>query len=170
MKGWIQPYGKSIHLLTLCFLSLPLHTWAQLEFQPFWCVRIRTSKIINCDDHTSYNINFSRHVNFTPSPLATYALPPPPPYVHPAGPVVRGGFFCLIFFLFFFPNWQWSLNSIWGFFLLLFFFVSVVSTQPLSFLPPSVRWEVKGLSELLLCLLWHFSDILIFWKNFKVNI
>ena len=36
------------------------------------------------------------------------------------------------------------------------------------FLPPSVRREVKGLSELLLLLLLqHFSDILIFFKDFK---
>ena len=35
------------------------------------------------------------------------------------------------------------------------------------FLPPSVRREVKGLSELLL--LQHFSDIVIFWKFFKVS-
>ena len=34
------------------------------------------------------------------------------------------------------------------------------------FLPPSVRWEVKGLSELLSR---HYSDILIFWKIFKVR-
>ena len=34
------------------------------------------------------------------------------------------------------------------------------------FLPPSVRREVKGLSELLLR---HFSVILIFWKIFNVN-
>ena len=32
-------------------------------------------------------------------------------------------------------------------------------------LPPLVRREVKGLSELL-CLLRHFSDILTFWKIF----
>ena len=37
-------------------------------------------------------------------------------------------------------------------------------TRP--FLSPSVRLEVEGLSELLLR---HFSDILIFWKIFKVN-
>ena len=35
-----------------------------------------------------------------------------------------------------------------------------------SFLPSSVRQEVKALSELLLQ---HFSDILIFWMIFKVN-
>ena len=38
----------------------------------------------------------------------------------------------------------------------------------LLFLLPSIWLEVKGLSELLL-LLRHFSDILIFWKIFKVN-
>ena len=39
-----------------------------------------------------------------------------------------------------------------------------------SFLSPSVRREVKGLSELLLLLLLrHFSDILIFGKKNKVN-
>ena len=37
----------------------------------------------------------------------------------------------------------------------------------ICFLPPSVRLEVEGLSELLLR---HFSDILIFWKIFKVNL
>ena len=41
-------------------------------------------------------------------------------------------------------------------------------------IPPSVRREVKGLSELLLLcflllLLLHFSDILIFSKIFKAN-
>ena len=35
-----------------------------------------------------------------------------------------------------------------------------------TLLPPSVRREIKGLSELLL---WHFSDILFFWKILKVN-
>ena len=35
------------------------------------------------------------------------------------------------------------------------------------FLPPSVRREVKGLSELLL--LRHSSDILVFGRYFKVN-
>ena len=40
------------------------------------------------------------------------------------------------------------------------------------FLPPSVWREVKGLSELLLLyllMLWHFSDMSIFLKIFKVN-
>ena len=40
--------------------------------------------------------------------------------------------------------------------------------KQVSFLPPSVRQEAKGLSELLLSLR-YFSDILIFWKIFKVN-
>ena len=39
----------------------------------------------------------------------------------------------------------------------------------LCFLPLSVRREVKGLSEFLLLFLRHFSDIVIFWKIFKVN-
>ena len=38
-----------------------------------------------------------------------------------------------------------------------------------AFLPPSVRREVKRLSELLCLLLQQFSDILIFWKIFNVN-
>ena len=38
--------------------------------------------------------------------------------------------------------------------------------QAIMFLSPSVRQEVKGLSELLL---WHFSDILMFLKICKAN-